>query len=236
MLRTRSEPRLTLPGGGEVAIDLRPHPRAKRWSLRYDIQTDRVKLTCPKRASKRAALQWAQTKAEWVEKQRAKRAQAVSLSHGATIPFRGGDVQLVHDPEAPRTVRLEGQTLIAGGPADAFPSRVLRWLKQDAKRLLEAESRAVAARAGVEIAKVGVGDARTRWGTCSSEGSLRYSWRLILMPDAVWRYVVAHEVAHRRHMDHGPDFRALEAELFDGDVAEAKALLRLWSERVRLVG
>ena len=133
-------------------------------------------------------------------------------------------------------VRLEEDRIIVSGPEEAFAGRLLRWLKAEAKSILDQESREIALRAGVEIARVGVGDARTRWGSCSSEGSLRYSWRLILMPDTVRRYVVAHEVAHRRHMDHGPQFHALEAELFDGSVAEAKRLLRLWSERVRLIG
>ena len=236
MPRTPSDPTLHLPDGTELAVDVRAHPRARKWSLRYDLAADRVRLVMPKRGSRRAALAWAEGHVDWVARQRAKRAARTPLAIGATIPFRGEDLRLVHQPEAGRTVRRDGDCLVAGGPADAFEGRIARWLRTEAQRLLDADSRAIAARAEVTIAKVGVGDARTRWGSCSSEGTLRYSWRLVLMPDTVRRYVVAHEVAHRRYMNHGPDFRALEAELHGGPVGEVKRLLRLWGERVRLIG
>ena len=66
----------------------------------------------------------------------------------------------------------------------------------------------------------------SRWGSCSASGAIRYNWRLILAPPHLLRWVVAHEVAHRRHMNHGPAFQALEAELYGGDVAAARAELR----------
>lgn len=235
LLRTRSEPRLTLADGSELAIDIRRHPRARKWSLRYDLARDCLRLVMPKRGSQRAALAWAARQGEWVEKQRRKQDARTPLEPGSVVPFKGRDRLLVHET-GKRGVRIEEDRIIVSGPQDAFAGRLLRWLKAEAKAVLDVESREVARRAGVEISRVGVGDARTRWGSCSSEGSLRYSWRLILMPDAVRRYVVAHEVAHRRHMDHGPQFHALEAELYDGSVDEAKRLLRLWGERVRLTG
>lgn len=235
LLRTRSDPRLMLPDGSELSIDVRRHPRARKWSLRYDLEKDRVRLVMPKRGSQRAALAWAAKQGAWVEKQRHKKDARISLDPGSVVPFRGQDRLLVHE-EGKRAVRIEDSRIVVSGPEEGFSGRLLRWLKAEAKALLDAESREIAAKAGVEIARVGVGDARTRWGSCSSEGSLRYSWRLIMMPDTVRRYVVAHEVAHRRHMDHGPQFHALEAELFDGSVTNAKHLLRLWSERVRLIG
>jgi predicted metal-dependent hydrolase len=83
---------------------------------------------------------------------------------------------------------------------------------------------------------VSVGDARTRWGSCSSKGAIRYSWRLILAPPEVRRYVVAHEVAHLRHLDHSKQFKALEQELFGGDTRPAETLLRRWSPRLRRIG
>jgi len=93
-----------------------------------------------------------------------------------------------------------------------------------------------AARAGVTVESVAVGDAASRWGSCSSEGRIRLSWRLILASPNVRRYVVAHEVAHLRHMNHGPEFKAFEARLFGPGVAEAKAQLRRLGPRLRRVG
>ena len=71
-----------------------------------------------------------------------------------------------------------------------------------------------------------VGDPRSRWGSCTHDGDLRYSWRLVMAPNHVRRATVAHEVAHLRHMDHGAGFHALVDELHDGDVAAARGWLR----------
>jgi len=93
-----------------------------------------------------------------------------------------------------------------------------------------------AALAGVKPAGVSVGDAGTRWGSCSSSGKIRLSWRLILASPQVRRYVVAHEVAHLAHLNHGPEFKAFEARLFGPGVSEAKALLRRVGPRLRRLG
>ena len=102
--------------------------------------------------------------------------------------------------------------------------------------LCRRNGRVAARRAGVSVKRVSIGDADTRWGSCSASGSIRYNWRLILAPPDVRRWVVAHEVAHRLHMNHGPAFKALEAELFDGDVAAARSLLRRLGPRLKRVG
>ena len=83
---------------------------------------------------------------------------------------------------------------------------------------------------------VSVGDAGTRWGSCSSQGKIRLSWRLILAPPEVRRFVVAHEVAHLVHLDHSAKFKALEARLYGPGLAEAKAALRRLGPRLRRVG
>jgi predicted metal-dependent hydrolase len=83
---------------------------------------------------------------------------------------------------------------------------------------------------------VSIGDADSRWGSCSAAGAIRYSWRLILAPPHVRRFVVAHEVAHRLHMDHSSAFKAAEARLYGGPVAPARLLLRRLSPVLRRVG
>src|SRR5437764_3725875 len=90
--------------------------------------------------------------------------------------------------------------------------------------------------AGTSARTVSVGDAGTRWGSCSSQGRIRLSWRLILAAPAVRRYVVAHEVAHLVHLDHSPKFKALEARLFGPGLAEAKSMLRRIGPRLRRIG
>jgi hypothetical protein len=83
---------------------------------------------------------------------------------------------------------------------------------------------------------VSIGDAATRWGSCSSRGAIRMSWRLILAPPEVRRYVAAHEVAHLVQLNHGPEFKALEARLFGPGVSAAKASLRRIGPRLRRLG
>ncbi len=116
--------------------------------------------------------------------------------------------------------------LTCGGPIEQFPARIERWLKREALRLLTEDTAHYAAKAGVTVAQVAVGDPKARWGSCSSSGTIRYSWRLLLAPGHVRRATVAHEVAHRVHMHHGPAFHALVATLFEGDPDAARRWLR----------
>jgi predicted metal-dependent hydrolase len=101
---------------------------------------------------------------------------------------------------------------------------------------MRAEVADYCALAGLSAAQVSVGDAGTRWGSCSSAGRIRLSWRLILAPAHVRRFVVAHEVAHLRHLNHGREFKALEARLFGPGLAAAKADLRRVGPRLRRIG
>jgi predicted metal-dependent hydrolase len=124
-------------------------------------------------------------------------------------------------------VRRIDQVIHVGGPLEALSARLLRYLKRESLLLLAAETRAIAGQAAITVARIGVGDPRSRWGSCSGTGDIRYSWRLILAPDFVRRATVAHEVAHRIHMNHGPDFHALAAQLHGADPAPARRWLKL---------
>jgi len=145
-------------------------------------------------------------------------------------------VRLEWIEDASRTVVRAPGSLSCGGPRESFSTRIEVWLKRHARDTLSAETAAIAAVAGVTVRGVSIGDADSRWGSCSASGAIRYSWRLILAPPAVRRYVVAHEVAHRLHMDHGPRFKAAEARLFGGSVAPHRLLLRRLSPVLRRVG
>ena len=193
-------------------------------------------LTVPPRTSRRAALTWAAAQAGWVQAQVARQVAPLPLEPGALIPIEGHNVQLVWREGESRTVVLDADVLRCGGPREAFSARVEAWLKLRARTRLSEETARIAARANVRVRAVSVGDAGSRWGSCSAAGAIRYNWRLILAPPAALRFVVAHEVAHRLHMDHGSAFKAAEAALFDGDVAAARSLLRRWSSTIRRVG
>lgn len=215
---------------------IRRHARARRMKLRYDAIGDRLLLTLPPRASERRARAWVETQSEWIERQRDERASKTPLEPGNIIPFRDGQLELRHDCELARRIERVGDVLWGGGPIDSFGRRIEQWLRGEARRLLSDDVADFAARAGVEIRAVSVGDARTRWGSCTHDGKLRFSWRLVCAPDAVRRYVAAHEVAHRVHMDHGPDFHRLEEELFGGPTKATSRKLRLLGPRLQRIG
>lgn len=225
-----SLPRLAWP------VELRPHARAKALRLRLDEARERLVLSFPRRMSHRKVLLWAQGQCEWVDRQLAQVRPAEPFAHGTAIPFEGRDIRLHWQEQLRRTPTLANGVLCCGGPEAAFAGRIERFLRAEARRRLSAETAEMARRAGVTVKSVAVGDASSRWGSCSSSGSIRYNWRLILAPPHLLRWVVAHEVAHRRHMDHGPAFKALEAELYDGNVAAARSELRALGPRLKRVG
>jgi len=204
--------------------------------LRLDEARERLTLTYPRRMSRRAALEWAQRQADWVEAQLAELQPGEPFHPGAEIPFEGRTVRLLWDAGLPRTPRLADDRLICGGPEAAFGGRIERFLRDQAKARLSAEVADAARRAGTTVRLVAVGDATSRWGSCSASGVIRFNWRLILAPPHLLRWVVAHEVAHRLHMDHGFAFHALEAELYGGNVRAARAELRALGPRLKRVG
>ena len=219
-----------------VPVEIRPIRNARRLRLRFDERRNCLKLTCPPRTSRRAALSWAAEQHAWVAEQIAKADSGEPLAPGAAIPIEGAEVRLVWDERAPRTPRIEGVTLVCGGPESGFARRVELFLKRHALDLLSRETAEIAGAAGLKVAAVSIGDADTRWGCCSSAGRIRYSWRLILAPPECRRFVVAHEVAHLAEMNHGPRFKALEKQLFGADVATARALLRRLGPRLKRIG
>jgi predicted metal-dependent hydrolase len=210
----------------ERQMIVRRHARARRMRLRVDPRSGAVLLTIPVRASERKALAWAAEQEGWIEAALADVAPAVPIHPGGEVPLYGVAHVIDWRPGASRTVRLEDGRLLVGGPEEALAPRLLRWLRGHAAQMLAEETREFAAKAKVSVARTGVGDPVSRWGSCSAAGTIRYSWRLILAPDWVRRATVAHEVAHRVHLNHGPDFHALVARLLEADPTPARRWLR----------
>jgi predicted metal-dependent hydrolase len=223
-------------GGRSAALKLTVSPRARVMRLRVDRRTGEVVLTVPRRVSQKKALEWAAGHRSWIEAQLATIGTGQPLLPGSEIPLFGVPQRVDWDPARPRTPRVEDGRIFAGGPADGLEARLTRWLAQIALQVLEAETRELAAKAGVTVARVGVGDPVSRWGSCAASGAIRYSWRLILAPDWVRRATVAHEVAHRVHMNHGSAFHALVAELLGTDPKPARLWLRREGPRLHRIG
>jgi predicted metal-dependent hydrolase len=212
--------------GVAVPVRVRRSARARSYRLTLDSRRGELRLSLPTRASLKRALGWAQDHEAWIRQQMEIRPEAILLCDGALFALEGHEVQIVWQPGATRRIRLDEGQLIVGGPAESVGPRVLRWLKAQAKAVLEAETRALAATHGLVVTTVGIGDTRSRWGSCSSTGAIRYSWRLILAPPFVRRSTIAHELAHLLHMDHSPAFHAAHARILAADPRPARAWLK----------
>jgi len=219
-----------------VPIEVRVIRNARRLRLRFDESAGALKLTCPPRTSRRKALAWALDQREWIDAQIARAEAPMPFEPGALIPVEGVETRLIWSDRLGRMPLLAAGELRCGGPLSGYARRIETFLKRHALDVMSREAAEYAAKAGLTVRSVSVGDAASRWGSCSSPGRLRLSWRLILAPPDVRRYVVAHEVAHLRHLNHGAEFKALEASLFGPGVAAAKSELRRLGPRLRRIG
>ncbi len=204
--------------------------------LRLDEARELLVLTIPRRMSRKAALQWAQGQSRWVDAQLGRIQPGEPFQPGSVIPFGGREIRLHWEEHLPRSPVFVGDELRCGGPVQAFSARIERFLRNEARQQLSEATMEMARKAGVTVSAVTIGDARSRWGSCSASGAIRYNWRIVLAPPQLLRWLVAHEVAHRRHMNHGPEFRALEAGLYGGNVPAARAELRALGPRLKRVG
>ncbi|MEK7342942.1 MAG: SprT family zinc-dependent metalloprotease [Pseudomonadota bacterium] len=212
--------------GVAMPVRVRRSARARAYRLTIDATRGELRLSLPARANLGKALGWAQDHEGWVRAQMAKQPAITRLEHGAAFPLEGRTVRICWVEGATRTIRLEEDRLLLGGAAESVGARVERWLVARARAVLEAETRAMAADHGLAVASVGIGDPRSRWGSCASDGAIRYSWRLILCPPDVRRATVAHELAHLLHMDHSPAFHAAHRRIYGADPKPARAWLR----------
>lgn len=219
-----------------LPILIRPMRRARRMRLRLDAARLRLTLTCPWRTSRKAALAWAVEQRPWIDAQIALAGPGAPFEPAAVIAVDGADRTIAWDPSAPRRTILEPHSLRCGGPREGLERRVENFLRRHALDIMSADVAEFAAAAGVTARGVSVGDPTSRWGSCSSDGRIRLSWRLILAPPHVRRFVVAHEVAHLVHLDHGPQFKALERRLVGPGLATARADLRASGPGLRRLG
>ncbi len=209
-----------------LPLVVRVDPRARRLRLKVDSRSRSLLLTVPARMSRRRALAWAAGHRDWAERALAALPADLPIAPGATIPLEGVPHLIDWADGRPRRIAVADGRLHVGGPIEGLRGRVLRWLKARALERLAAETQEYAAKAGVMASRVGVGDPVSRWGSCAASGAIRYSWRLILAPEYVRRATVAHEVAHLVHMNHGPAFHALVADLLGADPRPARVWLR----------
>jgi predicted metal-dependent hydrolase len=165
-------------------------------------------LTLPRRHSQRAIQEFLQTSSDWMRTQLSKLPPKSSLADGATIMLRGEDVTIHTTGKLRGTVACDAEAKILSlpGAEDHIERRLTDWLKKQALADLREATVTYATKMEVTYKRIAVRDQKSRWGSCTADGTLSYSWRLVLAPPYVLDYVAAHEVAHLREMNHGPKF------------------------------
>ncbi|HEY4944176.1 MAG TPA: SprT family zinc-dependent metalloprotease [Rhizomicrobium sp.] len=221
--RRRAPSSLLRIDGRAVAVTMRLNPRARRLIVKVHPSTGEISVIAPSQRALDRALDFAQGEAPWISRQLARVPKRVALTLGQAIPFRGEEHLILRGDGGPAVVGAG--VLRVGGRDEHVPRRVLDFLKREARRETEALSRAYAARIDAKVRRVTVRDTASRWGSCSANKSISYCWRLILAPAFVLKYVVAHEVAHLREMNHGPRFWRLVRSLV-ADIETPQAWLK----------
>ena len=210
--------------GHQVGYEFR---RARRRSIGFVVGTEGLSVSAPRWVAVAEVEQALQAKAGWIlrklheQQERARRLQAAKVvwQDGTSLPFLGETVivlldarvtgaQLNSDAQAlPGVPRL---TLHLGLPQTATQDQIRElvqtWLQRQAKRVFEERCAHFAPQLGVRIKRLSLSSAATRWGSASADGSVRLNWRLIHFALPVIDYVVTHELAHLREMNHSPAF------------------------------
>jgi len=198
-----------LPGSPAVPLTLRRSARARRISLRISQLDGRVTLTLPRGVPDAEALGFARSKEAWIRGHLDARPGDVAVGPGAVLPVEGRPRRVVAGPG--RGVRLSAETIAV--PEANAARRLQTWLRGLARDRLAGAADSYAAALGRGYTRLTLRDTRSRWGSCSSRGALMFSWRLVLAPPEVLRYVAAHEVAHLAEMNHSAEFWAVVEDL-----------------------
>jgi predicted metal-dependent hydrolase len=232
---SRSDPQVEIEGHS-FPVRIKRTPQARRISLRADAIKREIRVTMPPYAPTSEALRFINQKRQWIAARMESVPENTPLCDGNEMAVEGTAHRIVWREDLPRSVAQKDGELRLGGPKDMVPQRILRWLQREARRTYTSEISHYCALAGEAVPRLQLGDPRSRWGSCSSRGTIALSWRLIMAPANVRRSVIAHEVAHMRHMDHSPEFYAWMDELFEGDRKVADKWLKMHGAGLHRVG
>jgi len=210
MRNRKAEPAVTeslLIGSHSVPLRLVRHPRARRYRLRLNADGT-ARVTIPSRGSAAVARRFVAQHRRWLEREfRLWQSQPRRPAHwqvGSEIWFRGESVSIQSD--RPGRIRFADEQLsVSDAGGDVRPA-VERHLRRLAAAELPRRVGELAEQHGFTVARVTVRNQRARWGSCSRRGRISLNWRLVQMPDYARDYIILHELAHLRQMNHSSRF------------------------------
>lgn len=213
----------------ELPLKIVENNRARRMTLRIEAGGRGLRLTVPPGIAPREVERFLDRHQGWLETRLAKLPDKPQVRAGVKLPLRGVPHLIVHAEGRRGTVTASAEdgapVLIVHGDKQHLPRRLADFLKREAKRDIEALVARHTGRVGRNAKSIRFKDTTSRWGSCTSQGGLSFSWRIMMAPPVVIDYLVAHEVAHLKEMNHGPNFWALCKELCPR-TEEARAWLK----------
>ena len=195
--------------GRDIAIEVKRLKQSRRMVMRWNPLKDTLTLSIPTRCSIDRALLFVRERQDWLDKTVGTLPERIGLEFGSKIPVLGEELRIVPADKAPDG---EGWLPILATPARC-PEIVQTVLKQRLKHYIGEVAEEMADSIHATLTRITIRDTISRWGSCSTDGALSFSWRLIFAPIEVLDYVIAHEVAHLREHNHSPDFWALVEQL-----------------------
>ncbi len=221
--------RLLQVNGREMPLTIRQNPRATRITLRIEPGGRALKMTVPRGLRHWEVDEFLERHQGWLMTRLARYGSEMTLRHDGEIAIRGVPHRIVHTGllrGITETAAVDGRSVLrVSGMKEHVGRRIAAFLKKEARRDLEKLVAAHAARVGRPVRSLTMKDTRSRWGSCSWDGNLSFSWRIVMAPPQVIDYLAAHEVAHLREMNHSAAFWALCGELCPA-MDEAKAWLK----------
>ena len=215
-----------LSNGEQIPIIIENRRGARSVTLRPKIQPSReIHISKPWLTSNAFALKFIESKRKWIEKIFADAPVKEKIKPGMTIEILGRNVRLMHDTTMRGNCYMNNERTILciGGGVDMFERRVRDFIKQELldeiKQIIKTTPREYWPK------HITLRDTTSRWGSCSSTGNISFSWRLVFAPYEIMRYVVMHELSHRKYMDHSPEFWANVGTLYGFGVERAKRWL-----------
>ena len=198
---------------GATTVMWRRSRAARLVSLRIDPKMGGVVITLPMRAAKSTGLALLREQSGWVAERLQALPSAVTLEHGGAVMVRGIPHEIRHVPGARGGAWIRNGVIEVAGEPEFLARRVADLLRAEAKRIFAAMVWEKSALIAKKPSRISVKDTKSRWGSCTADGVVMLNWRLLMAPPFVQDYVVCHEVAHLRHLDHSPRFWAVVAEL-----------------------
>jgi hypothetical protein len=191
-------------GNPPISISVGKSRIAKNYSIRISNNNGSAKLTIPRNGTYQKALKFAKSKENWIRKKLLNQLPEITPCYGSVLLYQGKKL-IIRQSEIKNIYQDENEIFIPG-PLDKISGKIKGYLKVKARDHLDFSSKKYSNLLGKSYKKITIRDTRSRWGSCTSDGNLMYSWRLIMAPPDVLNYVAAHEVAHLSHLNHSEEF------------------------------